>query len=226
MRVSTPAVEGRFQAAKWLKIGAFLSAEELEALLHALGPLICLPLSGLVALADLPLSPPNFVSAYRTAVSLWGEGEALRPFNAQAWTRSLDAVWLAAAGEDRYLVRLAQPCVQVQVHHMTYSPIDHAFRPMVFGSDAIFWGLQWSFPQVYQDPKTQEFVEKPTGPNAELFQQIRRWMREFTLATPMSVAGKRVNLPMRLGRACFPWINEHPHLKARGLRVLELSHVC
>jgi hypothetical protein len=103
---------------------------------------------------------------------------------------------------------------------MGYSPLDGVFRPMVLSSSSIFWGLQFSFPQVYQHPKTGEFFEVE---EFGLFELVRKWSREFTVATPMIVEGKRTNIPIRLGKRCFSWINTHPQLQMKGLSITGLK---
>jgi hypothetical protein len=101
---------------------------------------------------------------------------------------------------------------------MGFSDVDHEFRPMILSQNSIFWGLQFSFPQVYQDPKTGALKEAEVSP---LFQAIRKWIRNTTVPTPMMVEGKRVNIPIRLGKRCFSWINRHPQLKCK---VMEIAH--
>jgi hypothetical protein len=228
-RISTPAQEGSFQAAKWLKVQALLDAEELESLLALGEPSFLFPLAGLFTLESMNLSKESFCVLY----SSWIEGlkkvilpleEELRKGSAIAWTRSTDSVWLQEVPGNRYLVKPCEPVVQIQVHQMGYSTVDGEFRPMILSRDSIFWGLQISFPQVYQHPKTMELLEVEEGLNVELYQLIRRWVRDNTVATPMLVEGKRKNIPIRIGKRCFSWVNTHPQLLAQKLSVLELAH--
>ncbi|HEX2582832.1 MAG TPA: hypothetical protein VHL30_01815 [Chlamydiales bacterium] len=221
-RISTPQIEGNFQAAKWLKIQALVEPEELALLFNNVFEIY--PLSGGYSFDQFPLKKGEFLSAYRTWIEALKEGtppkdEELRLFNATAWVSSPSAIWLQEIPGKKYLARPSEPFLQCQVHQMGYSTVDGEFRPMVLSRESIFWGLQFSFPQVYQHPKTGEFfdVEK-----FDLFQSVRKWSREHTVATPMLVGGKRVNIPIRLGKGCFSWINQHPQLKAKGLSVVEL----
>jgi hypothetical protein len=223
-RISTPQKEGSFQAAKWLKIQALVEPEELEILFREVFEIY--PLSGAHPLEGFPMNREMFLSAYRS----WIEGlkngavpsdEQLRPFRASAWTGSPSAIWLQEIPGQKYLAKPCEPFLQCQVHQMGYSTVDGEFRPMILSQDAIFWGLQFSFPQVYQHPKTGEFFETE---DFGLFQAVRQWSRTHTVATPMIVEGKRVNIPIRLGKRCFPWINKHPQLKAKHLSVVELAY--
>lgn len=218
-RISTPAIEGQFQAAKWLKIQALIDEQELAQLLAE--NFFIYPLSGMFSLSDLPMKKEAYLHTYATWIQDLKKGKIPsenREMNAVAWVPSSDAIWLQQVPNDRYLVKPCKPFVQVQVHQMGYSPIDQEFRPMILSQDCIFWGLQFSFPQVYQDPKTNELKETK---ESDLFQALRKWIRNNTLPTPMLVQQKKVNLPIRLGKSCLSWINQHPQLRAKGLTVQE-----
>jgi hypothetical protein len=49
---------------------------------------------------------------------------------------------------------------------------------------------------------------------------MQQWVRSHTIATPFEVEGKKVNVPIRLGKECLSRINSHPQLQAKGLRVI------
>ena len=223
-RISTPQIEGSFQAAKWLKIQALVEPEELEILFAEAFEIY--PLSGAYRLDSFPMKKGDFLAAYRLWIERLKEGiaptdEELRAYNASAWAVSPSAIWLLEIPGKKYLAKPSEPFLQCQVHQMGYSAVDGEFRPMILSRESIFWGLQFSFPQVYQHPKTGEFFDVE---DFGLFQSVRKWSREHTVATPMLVDGKRVNIPIRLGKRCFPWINKHPQLKAKGISVVELSY--
>lgn len=226
-RISTPSIEGPFQAAKWLKIQALLDPQELVDLLSLGGFLY--PLSGLYKPEELIDAKGSFLKAYAEWIEQLKSGfvphEAeLRKYSAIAWVCNAESLWLQEVPQSRYMVKVSEPIVQIQVHQMSYSSIDGEFRPMVMSRESIFWGLQFSFPQIYQDPKSLELLEVEAGSHLELFQQLRRWMRENTAPTPMMVEGKRKNLPIRLGKKCFSWVNRHPQLVGKGLSVLERNY--
>lgn len=213
LRLSTPALEGVYQGSKYLKYQVLCDVEELKALID--GSFLVYPLSGLSH--GEAIEPSLFLKEYAFWIEELKQGRLpteaqLRRITAAAFTAEEDALWKQAVPGNRYLVKMAKPVVQVQAHFFTYSPLDGVFRPMTMGEKAIFWGLQFSFPQIYQDPKTMEFHEVDESANTELFQRIKQWVRDQTRATPFIVEGKRVNVPIRLGKACFPWIHRHPQL--------------
>ena len=93
---------------------------------------------------------------------------------------------------------------------------------MTFGINSIQWGIQFSFPYLFQNVN-MEVIKVREGalfPNASLFKQIQKWMRYHTSPTTFEVEGKEINVPIRLGNKCKTWINFHPQLAAKGLRVI------
>lgn len=222
LRVSNPQSEGIYQGSKYLKYQVLCDVEELRSLFGRLNPFLIYPLTGLGD--GEPIAPERFIKEY----SLWIEklkvgtiptDQELRSVLACAFTAESDALWKQEIPGERYIVKMGKPIIQVQAHFFTYSPIDGVFRPMTMGASNIFWGLQFSFPQIYQDPKTMELLEVDESPNSELFQKIKQWVRDETRATPFIVDEKRTNVPIRLGKNCFSWIHSHPQLKIQKIGV-------
>lgn len=214
LRISTPQQEGVYQGSKYLKYQVLCDAEELGKLFD-LGNFTMYHLTGLND--GQPIARDRFLGEYSRWIEELKEGRIpsdaqLRSVLASAWTVEGDALWKQEVPGNKYIVKLAKPVVQVQAHFFTYSPIDEVFRPMTMGAGNIFWGLQFSFPQIYQDPRTMELLEVEECPNAELFQTIKQWVRNETRATPFIVEGKKTNVPIRLGKGCFSWIHKHPQL--------------
>lgn len=215
LRLSTPALEGTYQGSKYLKYQVLCDATELAQLFALLNPFWLYPLTGVVD--GSPIDPDHFVREYGLWIEALKQGRVpsdaeLRRILAAALTAEIDALWKQEVPGNRYLIKMAKPVIQIQAHFFTYSPLDAVFRPMTLGSNSIFWGLQFSFPQIYQDPKTMEFHEVDESPNVELFQKVKQWVRDTTRATPFIVDGKRTNVPIRLGKSCFSWIYNHPQL--------------
>ncbi len=211
LRISSVDNEGVYQGSKWSKIQVLCDGEELKTLFDQLAPFWIFPLTGIVA--GNPLSPDLFIEEY----SRWVEGlkrgtspsdEELKKILACAFTDDLSALWLQPVSKG-YLTKISKPVVQVQAHFFTYSSLDGVFRPMSMGKETIFWGIQFSFPQIHQDAKTMELCE--TEENG-LFRKIQLWAREMTRATPFVVEGQKKNVPIRLGKRCFSWIHSHPQL--------------
>lgn len=224
LSISTLAEEGIYQGSKWLKFQVLCDREELKKLFDRLCPFWIYSLTGLKEQNEVCVSQDTFLDVYGTWIEKLSQGVVptdtqLRSLLAVAFTKDPQALWLQEVPGQKYLVKLRQPVVQVQAHAFSYSPIDQVFRPLSMGSNSIFWGIQLSYPQIYQDPKTMELVENKETINQELFATIRQWVRDETRPTPFEVDGKRTNAPIRLGKNCFSWIHAHPQLKEQKISV-------
>lgn len=214
LRVSNPLDEGVYQGSKWLKIQVLCELEEMNALCELLRPFWIFPLTGVVN-GD-PIEEETFLSHYALWIEELKRGKVpeekeLKKVLACAFTDDLEALWLQKVKEG-FLVKIGKPVVQVQSHYFTYSTLDSVFRPMSMGKGSIFWGLQFSFPQIYQDPKTMEFIELGRQKHS-LFQKIQTWSREYTRATPfIDPTGKKVNSSIRIGKKALCWMSQHPQL--------------
>jgi hypothetical protein len=222
LRLSTPEKEGVYQASKYLKYQVLCEVDELSKLFKSIGDFSIYPLTGLTDGQEI--SKELFLLEYGSWTLALKEGripkdEELRKMLACAWTREPDALWKQEVPGKRYIIKMAKPLVQVQAHFFTYSALDEVFRPMSMGPNQIFWGLQFSFPQIYQHPKTMELLEVEEGANSELFKKIKLWVREETRATPFVVDGKKTNVPIRLGKGCFSWIHNHRQLQEQKIGV-------
>ena len=93
---------------------------------------------------------------------------------------------------------------------------------MVFGKGTISWGLQVSYPQLFEDPVTRQVMnalDEEHFINARLFRVIRQWVRQYTRPTPLLIEGVKVNVSLRMGHSCLSWIQHHPDLQARGITI-------
>lgn len=217
LRISTPNLEGVYQGSKYLKYQLLCDADELARLFERFNRFWIYPLTGLSD--GEPIDPSHFLKVYTCWMEELKKGQVptdadLRALLACAITDDTDALWKQEVPGNRFIVKMGKPLIQVQAHFFTYSSVDGVFRPMTMGQDSIFWGLQFSFPQIYQNPKTMELLDVEKG---AMFQTLKQWVRDETRPTPFLVDGKKINVPIRLGKNCFSWIQNHPQLKSFGV---------
>lgn len=226
LRESTLQEEGPLQVSKWLSLQMLLDGEEMASLLESCQPLIFCG-SAVVAKGKSQVFPEGFLHVYRDYVEELKQGrlpnEALyrQRFN-DLWTLDTGMLYAISLQGDRELVKACGPVVQLQAHFLGYSSLDKRFRPMVMGKDAIAWGIQFSYPQIFQDNRTREILPiavSPRFPNTALFRAIQRWIRKHTIPTPFVVNGELTHVPIRLGKECLTWINHHPQLQEQGISV-------
>jgi hypothetical protein len=232
LAISSPSQEGTFQASKWLHWQALLDEEEMIALCNHLSPFSIHIVSTLVERPHGYVSVEQFLDQYKVYITSLKQNrepdeKRCRPFFSSVFTRDQNALYAMEAGE-KYLIKPRIPVIQLQLHHVFHSSVDGKFYPKVHGTNSISWGIQFSYPQIFQDPITREIVKVDNSsrfPNTELFTELSRWLRSHTLPTPFVVREQRMNQPIRLGKQCWRWIAQHPQLSSKGIHVATLPSV-
>ncbi len=227
LRVSSPQKEGVLSVSKALKVQVLLSQEEMAALCKHLTPFYIYIVSEAVGASTGWVPLEEFLSCYARYVEALKRGELpdereCRPYFSSVFTADPDTLYAMQVGEGKHLVKPIRPIIQLQLHRFSYSALDQKFHPMALSQDSITWGVQFSYPQICQDPMTRTFSkvsDVPSFPNTSLFSKLSKWLRAHTLPTPMIVEQARTNLSIRLGKACFDWINMHPQLVVKNFRV-------
>lgn len=226
IRQSTTA-ESPLQASKWLSSQALIDADEMASLFNFLGPFHLFSCGTIGKPGQGEIDKKKFLADYSSYIDLLKSGSPpdssfFRSLFSPAMTVTTESLFAVPLPNGQEIIRVAKPVVQMQIHNMSYSTVDKKFHPMVFGLDSISWGIQFSYPQLYQDFNTknvENVKDTPEFPNTKLFHSLQKWMRQNTIPTPFFAEGVLTNVPMRLGKACLPWINIHPHLVKKGISV-------
>lgn len=214
------------QASKWQKFPMLIDLDEMKGLFAALDPFWIVQVSGLVKAGSEVVAHEEFLDVYGKYIDALKNGEnyadmKMRSYFSSALTVFPEAFYAFEVKPNIHLVKVQEPVLQMQAHRFNYSTADSSFRSMSMGNDSISWGLQFSFPHIFQDAHFETFKVRDGDrfPNALLFKKLKGWMRGATIAAPIDVEGKIVNVPIRLGKNCLSWINVHPQLKSKGLRI-------
>jgi hypothetical protein len=233
IRISSPRAEGILQVSKWIKVQVLLDGSEMRQLIHTLGPLFCIVVSEAVKGDEALISLSAFLEKYEEYVSLLKQGQvpqsdAFRRFFSCALSTSLDICYAIVVGDNKFLIKPTRPILQLQTHHFFYSDLNGKFHPMVLSPESISWGLQISYPLLFQDPVTGQVakvIDSPAFPNTAIFTQLRRWIRSFTLPTPFEVNAMRIHSTIRIGKQALVWIKNHLQLKQKGIQVVYSNKV-
>lgn len=220
LRESTASLEGSLSISKTLKITVLLDVEELKELLTHLNSPYFYTVQGICKKGEGIFSSEKWLHLYEDILEKVKREEAYTPFPAAALSSSPEALYSIKVDENSYLIKPKLPVIQVQPAQVLYSSVDGQLRAVTYGQEGVFWGLHFSYPQLYQDSLTAEVKEVDlTLPNTALFRALQLWIRQSTRATPFLVEGKRVNEPIRLGKNCFSWIAKHPQLVKKGIGI-------
>ena len=230
-RISSPGQEGLLQVSKWIKVQVLLDQEEIVSLFKKLEPFYLIAVSKPVKEQSVLLAQHDFLQAYSKYIQSLKKGRIaqdsyFRECFSCAMTRSKEIFYAIPVSEERLLIKPILPVIQMQMHRFLFSPVEKVFYPMVLGQKTVSWGIQFSYPQFYQDPKTKEItrvIKKDLFPNTELFAFLMKWVRQFTIPTPFLIEKERINATIRIGKKCMSWIHLHPQLQELGLKVLCLN---
>lgn len=221
LRESTLALEGPLRVSKALKIPLLLDFAEMRSLLSDLPPFALYRAHEVVTKEEAMLSKESFLECYGAYVEALKAGripspELTRSAFSTLWSRTEEAIYQIPLSGGRCILKACLPVLQLQPHFFRFSAEDGEFRSQVFGPESVSWGIHFSYPQFFQDNRTQEILPVDLSarfPNTELFRALQGWVRHHTRTTPFCVEGKRVNVPIRLGKGCLPWIGGHAGLK-------------
>jgi len=218
---------------KWIKIPVLLDVEEMKSLFSSLSSFQLYQVQKITSKGEGTLSPSAFLNDYASYIEYLKNGEEPPSQFGALFSPVLsvteEAMIAMPVEGERQLYKPQLPVIQMQAHAIRYSPLDRSFRSQLFGSDAISWGIQFGYPQIYADPKTHAIFPTRDMPNGPLFHEIQRWVRKWTSPTPFIIDGKKENVPIRLGKTCFSWINAHPQLQKQGMKIArttDSSSVC
>lgn len=214
------------QVSKWQKCPLLLEIEEMVDLLHLLNPFYFVQTSGLIKPNEAVIEQKRFMEVYTDYICTLKKKEVpdereRRSFFSLVMTNHLEALYTVSVNPHQHLVKIQHPVIQMQSHRFDYSSLDKKFRSMVTSPQSISWGILFSYPHLYQDANFNVFSiqDTPQFPNTLLFKKIQKWMRMHTLITSFKIEEKVVHVPIRLGKKCLKWINDHPQLQARNLQV-------
>lgn len=214
-----------YQASKWLQSQALLDISEMESLLQAIGDFHIFMTGSVLKRGEGEIAKIEFLEHYKAYIEPLKKGflpseEGYRSYFSSVFTTDLAALYAILVDPEQQLVRVSKPVIQLQPHCMDYSVADGKFRSMALGTNSISWGIQFSYPQLFQEGKTKEVMQVDESfSNTKLFRNLQRWIRHNTIPTPFIVEGKLINVPMRLGKQCLSWINQHPQLIKKQLQV-------
>jgi len=221
MRLSHPEVEGTIQASKWLSCRALLDAKEMEALLSFLPSFSIYNVSELVDLQTARFSIEDFLAKYIDYVATIKAGlipdqVLFKPYFSASFSATSKALYAMKVKDGKYIIKAKEPVVQLSLHHFTYCFEQQKFHSMIHSEEAVTWGLQFSFPQLYANSNDNDIVEvykDENNPNTILYKALSKWIRSHTTPTPFMIEGKQKNATFRLGKESFAWAKKHPQIE-------------
>lgn len=212
-----------YSAAKFQKTSALLEVAELRSLFNTLesevGKLYFYHIGAVLEESLLQGSIESIVELYGESLVALKNNEKIKPLSI-AMTLDPNTLYMIDAGGGKRIVKFLTPSIHITSTAICYLPELQEFKEKLYGSDLISWGLQFSYPQLFQEHKSQ-LVQNPLqeGVNAKLFKLQQRWLREHTKPTFFLTEKGQIKTAIRLGKECYSWINSHPKLQKAHIHI-------
>ena len=228
LKKADPTQVGPYLCSKWINHHFLVSIEEFKDLLDMFDTNCFFQIGKMFSNLNVDFKK-ELTFAYDHTLLMLKEGKidlnTLKQSLPVAIGKSPNAFYLFSPKENIYTVKISKPVLQLQLNTFRYSFLDKTIRLNALSSDCIFWGFKLSYPQIFQNPKTNK-IEKidSTFENFAYFSQIRKWMRDKTSAVRFIIEQKKVVSTLRIGKKCLPWIHLHPQLKEIGCELDNYAH--
>ena len=217
--------EGIMRCSKWLRHAALLSLKEMEIFLDSLGSFYFIPAAGLVSLGNWQITKEEFLLQYRSYVewlNLHSElpSPSFRKFFTLMLSSSLEDFYAVPTSSDRFVIKARRPVIQIQLYHCFISRFDGQIHPMALSQESFSWGIQISYPQIYEDPVTHQFSKVMLSKdfmNTEVFKEMVQWFRKNTKPVSLEIQEQKIYAPFRIGKESTELVSSHLGLqKALG----------
>ncbi len=184
-----------YRVSKFLTATFLVTPEEFNAFLEEIGDILIFP-TGELTDSVAPIEKRVWAEEYKEYV------EAEKKVRPMLLTYDAGDVYPFEARGGQFLIYPRYPVIQVREHQFAVT-MDNRIQSMVFGKGAIRWGLIFSYPQIFYDPrdkKIKEVFKEKEAPNTVGFRKIQKWVRDFTKPAPFLIRGKKVNATFRVGK--------------------------
>ncbi len=202
MQIEIVKKKSEYRVSKSLTCALLLDPKEFERFSSDLGDFYLFETGDLLSSIE-DYKKRIFCSTYREYFESLSS-QSIRKVPTFLLTANPNDVYAFEARADKYIIYPRYPVIQVREHHFTVAS-DGEIHPMVFGKDAVSFGLIFSYPQIFYDTKEKKIVEvfkEKDLPNTILFKKIQLWAREYTKPARFIINGTKVNATFRIGKEC------------------------
>jgi hypothetical protein len=229
LKISHPKIEGPFQASKWLYQRVLLSGVEMKNLFELLGAPFFFFLSKKGRQEDLVCFFDQFLKNYESYLTSlkFEEKRVDKKDFFLAISKDLDPFYLMELNQQECVVKFKRPVILVELFSFHYLPNQDKFIEGAHLENEIRFGLQFSFPQFYQDFFTRKAVEHYKDEECEntlYFKSLQRALRE--ISEPLHLkhpCGKPQRVSYRIGFGCKELIEKHQDIKRQNIEVLNFK---
>lgn len=217
--LSSSHPQKEIHCSKWLKHALLLTKQEMESLYAVWAPHIVVSPVQKATKESWKIEEKEFLERYAEYLEHLQTKEILPPSD----MRKKFTLLLAGSIEDLYAVpmpnnyfflKAKRPVIQLQMYHAFFSLEDDTIHPMAMHERSFSFGLQIAYPQIYEDPNTQQFVkvlQEEDFPSTLLYQQTLQWIRRNTRPFSYLKNNQEKIAPFRVGKQRVDWKGFHKH---------------
>lgn len=227
LQSSHPKIEGDYRVSKWMNFQLLLNESELLELFKEIEVQHLLCLSHVGIYEDLYLSKQNYLNLYAKYLELLQKDtilesrEIIKKLNV-AIAYDFQDFYKIPLPDDKILIKMKSPSIQIKPFHFVYNHELEKFLPNVCSSSTIYFGLEISFPQIFQDPKTfviKHIFKDQKLKSAQQFKKIRSFVRDHTQPARFQIKDNVKVATFRIGKKCINFAKSCPALKKEGLLI-------
>lgn len=178
-----------------VKVAVLFSLEEIQGLFQRFSDLVLYNTASVCEPKDTVIPLSDFYDAYgKYLEKSKNKEEYVSPFLTSAMSVDPDAITAMDVGQGRVLLRPKKPLIQIRPYH--FSSQGGRIVPMSFQKDKTFWGLEFSYPQIFapsRDAPIQRVWRHPDFPNSILFVEMMKWIYRESVLHPPSRIGKKMH---------------------------------
>ena len=206
IEISSIQKEGPYLASKFQKLNFLVSNKEYKNLFEDLEFSIH-PLGGVIETDVLEISKHEFLE------KTYGLGEKIPSF---ILTQDLSALFVVKIDSEKKMLKVRKPVVFLKPLYFTVS---EGKTCETLGKDAVYWGWSLSYPQIYQDVKTNRFEKvHDRFKNTNLWKAFRKKLRDISKVISFEKEGEKITSTFRLGKTCDTNL---PQLERAGIKIWE-----
>lgn len=195
-----------------------LEPEELKSLCIDNGISSLLYLGKPLDKEEVEISKDGFISLYNDEIKNFFLGKSSPNFICLALLVEKEHFSFLEVGT-RIIVRPKVPVIQISFANFFLEKREGKIQEKAFGADNIFWGVKFSFFQLYMDEQQRVHHALTELPSGKIFRNILAWSRVHTKPVTFLYKDKKVLTPLRIGKRVAK-INENQYLLREGLQVV------
>ncbi len=211
-----------FAASRWVSVGLLMSAEEWKTFFQAFPRLRLYKVAAVVmeGAEELPFEEfyslvESFATEIQTKLDMDLSSYRI-PFSC-ALSESKESFTIQALPSQRVLLKPKEPVIQLRPLSFSISS-EGKIQTKSWGKNHICWGIQMSYPQLFQDPATQNIIQALSEhPHGVLFKKVLHWIRHHTKSVFLKGQEKSAAFSLKVGKESVYLLSKHEQCRKNGV---------